>query len=152
MLSPGTETISGVKYTGVWTNGTKHFWSVMETSSGIFFGWTTLFWLLSYIHKRIMQKIYYRVIAWFIPASWIFVFWALLAAIIGGVQDGGKIGTNLGYWFLWAAGVAGCQALAWWQAPSMIKFYRWDSQEWWNYTKEDAPKNWPSQLGDFVDY
>jgi len=155
-INPGKvcETYAGGKvcYTGAWSRGTKHFWNVMTISSGIFFGFTTLFWLLSYIHNRIMQKIYYRVIAWFIPASWIFGFWALLAAIIGGAQTNGKVGTNLGWWFLYIVGVAGCQALAWWQAPSMIKFYRWDSQEWWNYTKEDAPKNWPSQLGDFIDY
>jgi len=134
------------------TKGTNHAWNVAIISHSIFFGFTTLFWLLSYIHKRIMQKIYYRVIAWFIPASWIFAFWSLLAFIIGGAQKGGKFGQNIGYWFLYVIFVAGGQALAWWQAPSMVKFYRWDSQEWWNYTKEDAPKNWPSQLGDFIDY
>ena len=155
-IRPGRvcEEVWGTKVcvTGAITKGTKHAWNVTTISNGLFFGFTTLFWLLSYIHKRIMQKIYYRVIAWFIPASWIFAFWSLLAFIIGGAQEGGKIGTNLGYWFLWVAFLAGGEALAWWQAPSMIKFYRWDSQEWWNYTKEDAPQNWPSQLGDFIDY
>ena len=71
------------------TKGTTHAWNVMTTANGIFFGFTTTFWLLSYIHKRIMQKIYFRVIAWFIPASWIFAFWSLIAFIIGGVQHGG---------------------------------------------------------------
>ena len=135
-----------------WTKGEKHAWNVVRISNGIFFGFLTLFWLLSYIHNRFMQKLYYRVIAWMIPASWIFAFWAFLAFIIGGAQTGGKVGRNIGYWFLSTIMLAGSEALAWWQAPDMIKFYRWDAQEWWNYTKEDAPQNWPSQLGDFVDY
>ena len=135
-----------------WTKGEKHAWNVVRISNGIFFGFLTLFWLLSYIHNRFMQKLYYRVIAWMIPASWIFAFWAFLAFIIGGAQTGGKVGRNIGYWFLSTIMLAGSEALAWWQVPDMIKFYRWDAQEWWNYTKEDAPQNWPSQLGDFVDY
>ena len=65
---------------------------------------------------------------------------------------GGKVGQNILYWFIYALFLAGGEALAWWQAPSMVQFYRWDSQEWWNYTKEDAAKNWPSQLGDFISY
>jgi hypothetical protein len=124
---------------GYWTKGEKHAWNVVRIANGIFFGFLTLFWLLSYIHNRYMQKLYYRVIAWMIPASWIFAFWSLLAFIIGGSQDGGKFGKDIGYWFLTTIMLAGSEALAWWQAPDMIKFYRWDAQEWWNYTKEDSP-------------
>ena len=137
---------------GGYTNGTKHAWDVLRHSSGVLFGFLTGFWLLSYIKKRVMQKIYFRFIAWLIPATWIFAFWGLIAFIIGGVQEYGKIGKNILHWCIYAAVLTGMEAIAWWQAPSMVKFYRWDSQSWWNYSKDDAPKNWPSQLGDFVDY
>ena len=97
-----------------WTKGEKHAWNVVRISNGIFFGFLTLFWLLSYIHNRFMQKLYYRVIAWMIPASWIFAFWALLAFIIGGSQSGGKFGKDIGLWFLSTLMLAGSEALAWW--------------------------------------
>lgn len=44
------------------------------------------FSLLAFIRSdsRIMQKVYYRVVAWMIPISWVMAFWSLLAAIIGG--------------------------------------------------------------------
>ena len=140
IIRPGRECWGGsygvANYCVTWnTKGTWHAWNVLRIANGIFFGFLTLFWLLSYIHNRFMQKLYYRTIAWFIPASWVFAFWAFLAFIIGGAQDGGKVGKNIGYWFLFMTFLGGSEALAWWQAPDMVKFYRWDSQEWWNYTK-----------------
>merc|ERR1712014_513817 len=97
--------------TGAWTKGEKHAWNVVRIANGTFFGFLTLFWLLSYIQNRFMQKLYYRVIAWMIPSSWIFAFWSLLAFIIGGAQDGGEMGKDIGYWFLTTIMLAGSEAL-----------------------------------------
>ena len=134
------------------TKGTWHAWNVMRISYGLFFGFTTLFWALAWIKKPIMQKIYYRVIAWFIPASWIFAFWTFLAFMIGGGQNGGNIGYNFLYWFIFVALTGTGEVLAWWRAPNVVKYYRWDEQSWWNYKKDEAPQNWPEQLWDFEDY
>merc|ERR1712060_1025227 len=98
-------------------------------------------------HKRVMQKIYYRMIAWLIPASWTF-----LAFLIGGTQRWGHLGHNMGWFFVYLGGLAVGEGLARWIAPDVVKFYRWDEQTWWNYNKEETPRNWPEQLWDFEDY
>merc|ERR1712060_369377 len=79
-------------------------------------------------------------------------FWVFLAFIIGGAQSGGEMGKNVLYWLMYWIVMAGFEALAWWLAPSNVKFYKWDEQPWWNYNDKETPKNWPSQLGEFVDY
>ena len=137
---------------GGWTSGTRHGWNVLRYSNGVFFGFLFGFSLLSYIHKRVMQKIYYRFIAWIIPASWVFSFWGFLAFLIGGLQEYGKIGKNMLHFFIYALVLMGGEMIAWWLAPKMVKFYRLDEQPWWNYNKEDSPQNWPEQLGDFASY
>ena len=138
----------------VLTAGEAHAWAVAEYGIGAIFNGLGIFWLLAYIKKdnRIFQKIYYRAIAWAIPLSWIVALWILIAFIVGGTQVGGNIGFDLGYGFgLWAV-LGGLEALAWYLAPGNVKFYKWDEQDWWNYSSEDAPDNWPAQLGDFVEY
>ena len=125
----------------------------MTIANGILFGLgPILFWLLAYIQKPIMQKLYFRVIAWIIPASWIFAFWTLIAFIVGGVQNGGNAGHNILYWFIYVIGFGAAETLAWWQAPSLVKFYRWSEQEWWNYTKDESPQNWPNQMAGFINF
>merc|ERR1712151_664216 len=140
---------------GGWTKGTRHAWRVMKWGTGLNFGQMTLFWLLSYIRKgkgMVFQRLYYRSMAWGIPFSWLFAFWVFLAFIIGGAQTGGEMGKNVLYWLMYWIILAGFEALAWWLAPSNVKFYKWDEQPWWNYNDKETPKNWPSQLGEFVDY
>ena len=44
------------------------------------------------------------------------------------------------------------QWLAWYKSESIVRFYRWSDEEWWNYDPADAPGNFPAQLGDFVNY
>ena len=91
IVRPGRDCMNGICW--YWrTKGTSHAWNVMTISNTIFFGFLTFFWLLSYIQNRMMQKIYYRFIAWMIPSTWLFAFWSLLAFIIGGVQEGGEVG------------------------------------------------------------
>ena len=132
------------------TEGEWHGWSMMNYAHGSIFGALGFFWLLAYIKKdsRIMQKIYYRAIAWGIPLSWIIALWVFIALIVGGTQYGGEIGRDVGIAFVYWALLAGFEALAWYLAPRNVKFYKWDEQDWWNYNKEDAPENWPKQLGD----
>ena len=71
----------------------------------------------------------------------------MLAFLIGGSQEGGSVGTNfvdgLVFWLL----LGGCQMIAWFLAPKVVKYYRWDEQEWWNYSREESPQNWPDQMG-----
>ena len=135
------------------TSGEWHAWRLIKIATGIEFGILGLFWLLAYIKRPDMQRIYYRAIAWVIPISWFFAFWALIAFIVGGTQWGGDLGWDIGYWLFYVIFEGAFQALAWWLATSgAIKYYRWEQQEWWNYNKEDSPHNWPKQLGEFVDY
>ena len=112
------------------TKGEKHAWNVLKIANGLCFGFMTLFWLLSYIKNRNMYKLYFRAIERFIPVTWIFAIWALIAFIIGGTQDFGKIGKDIGYWFLTMIFLVGSEFLAYWFAPNMVKFYRWDPQEY----------------------
>ena len=142
---------TGVKYM---TQGEWHGWINMLYSHGTIFGALGTFWLTAYIKRdsRIPQKFYYRAIAWVIPLSWVFALWIFIALIVGGTQDGGVIGRDVGFAFGYWVILAGCEALAWYLAPRAGKYYRWSEQEWWNYTKEDSPQNWPSQLADFIEY
>ena len=48
-----------------------------------------------------------------IPGSWLFAFWALIAFIIGGVQEGGQIGFNILYWTIYSVILVGMEMLAW---------------------------------------
>ena len=137
------------------TPGEWHAYNVMRYGFGTSFGALGTFWLIAYIKKgknRILQKIYYRAIAWVIPLSWVWSLWIFIALLVGGSQYGGNmgrdVGTAFGFWIV----VAGMEALAWFVAPRATKFYKWAEQDWWNYNKDDVPKTWPSQLGDFVDY
>ena len=73
-----------------------------------------------------MQKIYYRSIAWIIPISWIFCLWVMIAFIVGGTQLYGTLGHDLAYGFLMWVMVVGMEALAWFLAPRVVKYYRWE--------------------------
>ena len=76
----------------------------------------------------------------------------MIAFIVGGTQTSGLIGHDIAYGLLMWAIVVALEALAWFLAPRVVKFYRWDRQEWWNYNEGSVPEVWPKQLGDFVDY
>ena len=67
-------------YSGIWflTGGEAHAWGVLRWGLGDSFWVLGIFWLLAYIKavdNRLMQKIYYRAIAWIIPLSWVFALW-----------------------------------------------------------------------------
>ena len=127
---------------------------MLNYGHGSIFGALGLFWLIAYAKtdSRLPQKFYYRATAWLIPLSWIIALWIFIAFIVGGTQENGLVGRDVGIAFGYWAFLAGGEALAWFLAPRVGKYYRWSEQEWWNYNKEDAPQNWPSQLGDFVEY
>ena len=110
-----------------------------------------MFWLLAYIRKEggMFQRLYYRAIAWAVPLSWVFAVWALIAFIVGGLQEYGDLGMNLIWWIVYAILMGGGQTLAWWLAPSAVKFYKWDQQSWWNYNNDQVPDTWPDQLADW---
>ena len=140
-------------YVCVWglTDGEWHGFSVMQYGFGSAMDILGLFWLLAYIKQgknRIMQKIYFRAIAWVIPLSWVFALWVFIALIVGGSQLGGNMGRDVGIAFGFWIIVAGMEALAWFVAPRATKFYRWQEQDWWTYNKDDVPETWPSQLAD----
>ena len=133
------------------TDGEWHGFSVMQYGFGSAMDILGLFWLLAYIKQgknRIMQKIYFRAIAWVIPLSWVFALWVFIALIVGGSQLGGNMGRDVGVAFGFWIIVAGMEALAWFVAPRATKFYRWQEQDWWTYNKDEVPETWPSQLAD----
>merc|ERR1711881_123736 len=99
-----------------------------------------------------MSKIYYRAIAWIIPLSWVFMVWTLITFIIGGLQTNGEIMWDLISWGTYVVVFGGLEFLAFYLAPRVVTFYKWDAQSWWNYNADDVPDTWPSQLGEFVDY
>merc|ERR1712110_985282 len=151
----------GYSCISIMSTGEWHGWSVLQYATGSVFGAMGTFWLLAYIKtdSRIMQKIYYRAIAWGIPLSWVLALWAGIALLVGGSQYPHMVSgvteynyNDIGYAIGYMVVLAGLEALAYYLAPGNVKFYKWDQQEWWNYNEEDAPDNWPSQLGDFVDY
>ena len=134
-------------YTTMWVNGSA-FWVL------------AIFWGLSYLQlgeDRVMQKLYYRAIAWIIPISWLLLFMQLIGFIVGGTQSGvdvlgngvtfGKnLGPDIGYAIGFLIVIGGLEAVAWYLANGTIKFYKWDKQEWWTEDAEQ-PENWPDQLG-----
>ena len=50
----------------------------------------------------------------------------LIAFIVGGTQAGGSVGHDLGYAIGFLVFMAGLEALAWYLAPSAVKYYKWD--------------------------
>ena len=143
----------------------------MKWGTATVFGLLELFTLLSFIKSdsRIMQKIYFRVIAWTIPASWMLNFILFIFGLVSATTKTSSLNllldtydafnvsyTNFVAKFVgMALSYSGVTALvefgAWGLRNKVVKFYRWDQQQWWNYDPADAPGNFPAQLGDYYD-
>ena len=67
----------------LFTKAHKHAVAVLNIGATMIFGLLFLFSLFSWIQtdNRIMQKVYYRFIAWLIPLSWVLAVWVMTAAI-----------------------------------------------------------------------
>ena len=136
------------------TAGEWAAWHLLWATNSLEFVTLLVFFFLSWVktsNHRNLQKYYYRAIAWIVPISWFFAFWVFIAFLVGGLQASGQIGYDMMFTFLHWAFTIGFEMLAFYLAPRVIKFYKWRSQSWWNYNKEDAPNNWPSQLADDFD-
>ena len=139
-----------------WLNGgTRFAWGIERWGVGTVFWVLGIWWLVAYIKDegRKISKYYYRAIAWGIPFTWLFHLMATLGWFIGGFQDGGCIGWNIFSWLFTTIMIGGLEFLAWWLTKDrVVKFYKWNEQEWWNFNHDEQPDTWPKQLGDFVDY
>ena len=150
--SPWSRSFGGWTSYGWWlTPGEAFAWNVGMYGIGPAFWILTVFWLISYIklENRVIQKIYYRAIAWIIPISWLLTFMMLTAFIVGGSQFAGYgyYGADIGYAFGFLIFIGGLEALAWWLAGAgAIKYYRWEEQPWWTSDPAD-PNQWIDQLG-----
>ena len=146
--------VTTLSFGWVMSAGEVHAWAVTRWALGDAFWVLGIFWLLAYIKSvdsRLMQKIYYRAIAWIIPLSWVFLLWILIAFIVGATQTWGST-ASIGFGIGMLVTYGGLEALAWYLAPRVVKFYKWDQQDWWNYNKDEPLDTWPKQLGDFVEY
>ena len=117
-----------------------------------------------------MQKIYYRSIAWIVPLSWIHLFILLVASIWAAasksdpykeavallspydVKFTSPVEKFLVLFFMYLGGIFLVEFGAYWMREKIVAFYKWEEQDWWNYSPQEAPGNFPAQLGDFVDY
>ena len=107
-----------------------------------------------------MSKLYFRAIAWIIPVSWLHCLYVMGAAIAAAYDardvaeelGGPRVGSNIIYAFSWWTFMGAFECLAWFLAPRVVKFYKWDEQSWWNFNNDDVPGVLPSQLGDFIEY
>ena len=127
-----------------------------------------------------MQKVYYRFIEWLIPSSWVLAVWVMTAAIwaastkteefkswerwsrshsldtpVWGSYTVMKVYLKpLWMALIWLGFTGLFQSLAWYNRESIVRFYRWSDEEWWNYDPADAPGNFPAQLvdDDFVHF
>ena len=118
----------------------------MRYTTLVEFGLLSVVWGMSYIRMKAFQKMYYRFIAWMIPASWFWGLWVMLAMLIGGAQDGGSVGKNALYAILFWVIEGGMEMIAWFLAKGNVLFYKWNEKEWWNYNPEESPGNWPDQM------
>ena len=120
--------------------GAWHAWSVMKWGNGLNFGITTIFWLLGYIRNenRNFQKFYFRAIAWSIPLSWVISLWVFVAFLIGVTETKGNFATNSATTLIYLVFMAGFEAIAWWKAPDVVSYYKWNEQDWWNYSSEET--------------
>ena len=147
-----------------WNDATAFAWNISRYGLSLVFWVLGIWWLIAYIkdENRLMSKYYYRAIAWGIPLTWLFWGMATLGFFIGSYQKrrwpggweyDGEPSMNFAYWLLLTLWVGGLEVLAWWLTmDKAVRFYKWNEQSWWNYNKDDAPENWPKQLGEFVDY
>ena len=138
VVRPGRTCVLGVCTTYI-TGGTRHAWNVMRWTSFCEYGLLSIVWGGSYLHLKAFQKIYYRTIAWVVPISWGFALWIMLAFLIGGSQEGASLGQNFVHGLVWWLMLGGFQMIAWFIAPYVVKYYRWDEQPWWNYSREESP-------------
>ena len=128
----------------------KMAWNVNVMTLPIMNATMALIWLLAYIKKPVMQLIYYRAITWMIPIGWTMLFAQLICLIIGGAMNSGhSFGVDIGLALMEILFSGLYDGLAYFYAPKNVEYYRWDEQDWWNYEPDEAPENWPSQLGDF---
>ena len=117
-----------------------------------------------------MQKIYYRTIAWSIPLSWVYLAAVLVVSIMAAIgksdpynaaissgkpfaaKFSGFVQNFLVLFSTYLGGMFLVQFGAYWMREKVVAFYRWEEQDWWNYQPVESPRNFPAQLGDFVDY
>ena len=158
----------------MFTKAHKHAVGVLNVGSALIFGSLFLFSLFSWIQtdNRVMQKVYYRFIAWLIPMSWVLAVWIMVAAIWAAstqtelwkfYEANWKNMSSdsvlrkaylkpLWMFLIWVGFTGLFEFVAWYMREKVVNFYRWNDQEWWNYDPADAPGNFPAQLGEFVDY
>ena len=115
----------------------------MSYGSTTVYGLLTLAWLLAYIKQPWFQKSYYMSTSILTIISWVLSIFVAAAFIVGALvtnnedENPKRLMFNMIYMAVYVVGVIVVDLIVFLgMGRQLVKFYKWDEQEWWGGNTE----------------
>ena len=115
----------------------------MSYGSTSVYGLLTLAWLLAYIKQPWFQKSYYMSTSILTIISWVLSIFVAAAFIVGALvtnnedENPKRLMFNMIYMAVYVVGVIVLDLIVFLgMGRQLVKFYKWDEQEWWGGNTE----------------
>ena len=115
----------------------------MSYGSTTIYGLLTLAWLLAYIKQPWFQKSYYMSTSILTIISWVLSIFVAAAFIVGALvtnnedENPKRLMFNMIYMAVYVVGVIVVDLIVFLgMGRQLVKFYKWDEQEWWGGNTE----------------
>ena len=115
----------------------------MSYGSTAVYGLLTLAWLLAYIKQPWFQKSYYMSTSILTIISWVLSIFVAAAFIVGALvtdnedENPKRLMFNMIYMAVYVVGVIVVDLIVFLgMGRQLVKFYKWDEQEWWGGNTE----------------
>ena len=115
----------------------------MSYGSTTVYGLLTLAWLLAYIKQPWFQKSYYMSTSILTIISWVLSIFVAAAFIVGALvtnnedENPKRLMFNMIYMAVYVVGVIVLDLIVFLgMGRQLVKFYKWDEQEWWGGNTE----------------
>ena len=113
---------------------TQYAWSCMVGGNMTWNGVSLTVWAFSFIESAFFQQSMFWTFAVATGLTLINMIVIDVFYIVGGVSDGGDLGTNLYMAGIHTGITLGYQAIMYWGlGPQIASFYRWHDQDWWSF-------------------
>ena len=117
---------------------TRIAWMAMSYGSAAIWGLLTISWLLAYIRKPWFQKAYYMSASILTIVSWVLALFVAAAFTVGGLVTDNenaeplRLSFNMIYMSVFVVAVVVIDLIVFLgMGEGLVKFYKWDEQEWW---------------------
>ena len=118
---------------------TQIAWYAMAIGSTAIYGTLTVFWLLSYIKDPWFQKAYFKSTGICTISSWVLSVFVAIAFIVGAVVTENEtlmplqLMHNMVYMTVFVVAVIVVDLIVYLgMGEQVMKYYKWDEQDWWN--------------------